>query len=247
MSNNEKVTVYDVIQNATNEGNWINGEFEAIVRNGKQGQGRKPSTADLCDPHSPNVKIHASWFGGGDFTRFEGSLCLFGGQGMKASLYKGNSQVSMSSKSTVNVLQAGQTPARQSMPPPPNNPPPQSQQTPAANNPPLSSSDQSPSEKVFHNGMKKNALFWMHCWRYAIQIQEKLGVVFGEDQQQSLVASLFIEGNKSGLAERTPAYNPAYYAAKSETQTPSRQATPPPANNPPPQSQQTPDDENVPF
>lgn len=196
MSTPQKITVYDVITKATEEGEWINDEFEAVVRNAVAGQGKKPSKADLCDPDNPNVKINASWFHGGDFVALSGARCLFGGQGMKSKIYKGVPDLNMGGKSTANVLVAA--PAGY-----PRNNPPAAEGSPAARaaGPKLSPADVAPH---FHRTMKKIALLWMHCDQYVIDIEKRRGVLLPE-QRQGAITSLWMTAKDQGLLENVPA------------------------------------------
>ncbi len=105
MASKPPATIYDLLQlqagdkdNAT----WINDEFEAVVSDIKSGQ--KSNSCKLSDPHNPGVSITAVFWDQRDLSRFNGCVCHFAGQGMKRTEYKGEQQVSMSAKSTVNIV-----------------------------------------------------------------------------------------------------------------------------------------------
>jgi hypothetical protein len=106
MSNTKVITVAELLelpagdkQNAT----WVNDDFEAVLTDVKPGQ--KVTTAILSDPHSPNIRIAATFFGR-DCSRFDGKLCHFSGKGMTRTEYKGTQQVTIGDKATVQVLGA---------------------------------------------------------------------------------------------------------------------------------------------
>lgn len=203
--NAEKITVYDVVQAATDAGEWVNGEFEAIVSNAKQGQGRKPSKCDLCDPDSANVKVVGVWFGG-DFTRMEGARVLVSGQGIKAKNYKGAVEVTIGDKALVNVLVAGTGAA-----PRPSTP---NDKTNAAGNAPRAGAPAAhPPSAIdiannFHKVMKKSSLLWAHCFQYAQNTQVVLKTELPDSTFQALVSSLFITAKDKGLADLVPALRP---------------------------------------
>lgn len=203
MSNNQKITVYDVINACTEEGQWVNGEFEAIVTNASVGQGKKPSTADLCDPDSQRVMIKASWFGGGNFLEFAGARCLFGGQGMKAKIYQGKNDLQMSAKTLVNILQAGAAPAAATPPPAQRSTAGAAPATASANRAPLVKKED--AEPHFHRTMQRIALLYLHCDQYVTDMEIKRGIIFPPDQRQSAVASLFITSKDKGLLDSLPA------------------------------------------
>lgn len=105
MASKPPATIYDLLQlqagdkdNAT----WVNDEFEAVVSDIKNGQ--KSNSCRLSDPHNPGVQITAVFWDQRDLSRFNGCVCHFAGQGMKRTEYKGEQQVSMSAKSTVNIV-----------------------------------------------------------------------------------------------------------------------------------------------
>jgi len=106
MSNTKVITLAELLelpagdkQNAT----WVNDDFEAVLTDVKPGQ--KVTTALLSDPHSPNIRIAATFFGR-DCSRFDGKLCHFSGKGMTRTEYKGTQQVTIGDKATVQVLGA---------------------------------------------------------------------------------------------------------------------------------------------
>lgn len=196
----ERITVYDVVGAATDEGEWVNGEFLAVIRNATAAQGKKPSKADLCDPDSPNIKIVGVWFGG-DFCRLEGATCLFGGQGMKAKTYKGKAELTIGDKATVNVETAA--PAGAARPASP---------APAADTKrtaPGHAATPQEAAKHFHLRMKKTALLWLHAEQYAEDAWRKLPTGSparsSDGLFQSLVSSLFITAKDHGLLEAPPA------------------------------------------
>lgn len=194
MSKNQ-MTVYDVIGAATDEGEWVNGFFHAVVRNAKPRQGNKPSKADLCDPDSPNIKVAAAWFGG-DLSDFEGATCIFDGKGMKVKSYKGKAELNIGKDALVNLLTAapkGAAPA------------------PAADGggatPPRTPPKDTPKVDptvYFHRELAKMSLGYLHCLQYAQDIQTKTPGGMPPEQFQACVSSLFIEGNKQGLFAKVP-------------------------------------------
>lgn len=205
---NEKITVYDVIGASTDAGEWVNGEFEAIVQNAIAGQGKKPSKADLCDPDSPGIIIKASWFGGADFVRFSGSRCLFGGQGMKVKNYNGHPDLQMSTKSTVNVLVAAAAPASKSA----TGTAPTQPQTQARGVAPVLNKED--IEPHFHRTMKKIALLYLHSDQYVTDIELKRGMILDPAARQAAIASLFITAKDKGLLDNVPAIRPLDPATK---------------------------------
>lgn len=198
MSENPRVTVYDVITAATDAGDWVNGEFEAVVRNATAGQGRKPSKADLHDPTSPNIKIAATWFGG-DFVRLSGSTCLFHGQGMKTKTYRGTPELSMGDKVMVNVTVAAPEPTSRNAAPTTN-----AGRAPTPRTPPPPASPED-TAKHFHKTMKKISLLWLHSRQYVCDIIDRDGGEFTEALEQAAIASVFITAKDQGLLDRLPA------------------------------------------
>lgn len=200
MSKQELITVYDVIGAATEDGEWVNGEFRAVVRNAKPKQGNKPSKADLCDPDSPNIKLSAAWFGG-DLSDFEGATVLFGGKGMKVKDYKGKAELNIGKDALVNVVTAAPSRERDS------NPPGRPGGSPAANDSPKpAASAKSNVDPVtyFHRELSKMALGYLHCLQYAQDIVEKHPLEIPDAQFQACVSTLFIEGSKAGLFHKVP-------------------------------------------
>lgn len=199
--NQEKLTVYDLVSGAQEgAGDWVNGEFEAVVRNVTSRQGRKPSKADLCDPNSPNVKIKASLFAG-EFGRFNGALCLFSGQGMKVKLYNGNAELTLGDKALINIIAAapaGQAPANN----PPANTGPRNAPPPRDPPPPETADDLA---RRFHSMMKKTALLWLHAKQYVTDMEAKDKTIYAEALRQSAISSLFITAKDHGLLDRVPA------------------------------------------
>lgn len=194
MSSRELITVYDVIGAATDEGEWVNGEFRAVVRNAKPRQGNKPSKADLCDPDSPNIKVAAAWFGG-DLNDFEGATCHFGGKGIKVKSYKGKAELTLGKDATVNIV----TPAAAGT----SRPAPVGQNSAPAAAASAPKSDVNP-EVYFHREMAKQALGYLHCLQYAQDIVTKSKVKLPQEQFQACVSSLYIEANKQGILHKVP-------------------------------------------
>lgn len=194
--------VYDVIRFATDAGDWVNGEFEAIVSNAKQGQGNKPSKCDLCDPDNANTKVVGAWFGG-DFTRMVGARVHIGGSGNKAKNYRGAVEFTIGKNGFLNVLQAGATPPPRSSTP--------NEKTNAAGNAPRTSTPAAhPPSAIeianhFHKVMKKSSLLWAHSFQYASETEAKMKIKLPEPTFQALVSSLFITAKDKGLGDLVPA------------------------------------------
>lgn len=105
MSTKPPATIYDILQlqpGTKDAPTWVNDEFEASVSGLKSGP--RSTSAVLSDPHNPNVQITAVFWDKRDLSRFNGCVCHFAGQGMKRDEYNGTQQVSMSAKTTVNVV-----------------------------------------------------------------------------------------------------------------------------------------------
>lgn len=200
MSAKHQITVYDVVALATDDGEWVDGEFQAVVRNATAKQGNKPSKADLCDPDSPNIKVKASAFGNVDFTDLLGATCLFSGKGMKVKIYKGVAELNLSDKAVINVVTAA--PAGQGRPAmAPANPSVQGGRR-LAPPPAITPAEQA---SKFHRTLKKQALLWLHAYQYASDIEAKLGVVLPADLRQSVISSMFITAKDQGLLDIVPA------------------------------------------
>lgn len=189
------ITISEVIEGATDEGAWINAEFRGIVRNATSGQGRKPSKADVCDADSPGIKISIASFGA-DLRDYEGALCHFHGNGMKAKNYKGKIEVTMGKESLINRISDA----------------PKSAPVSAAGGP-ADATRASPGPAArsvvdptiyFHREMSKMSLGYLHCLQYADNVRDKRKDGITVEQHQACVASLFIEGNKKGLFEKVP-------------------------------------------
>jgi hypothetical protein len=217
--NAQRITVYDVVGAATDEGEWIDGEFLAVVTNAKPAQGRKNSEAELCDPDSPNIKTKAVYFGG-DFTRFEGATCLFHGQGMKAKIYRGKCELQIGEKTLVNVATAAPAgapkPAAADQPKHP---------APAATLKPEEAANR------FHKLMKKTALLWLHAEQYVCDIEAKLPShrKLTPDLRQSAISSMFITAKDHGLLEIAPALRPVDDGCNPKPYVPVAPAAPDPA------------------
>jgi hypothetical protein len=105
MASKPPATIYDILQlqpGTKDSPTWVNDEFEAAVSGLKSGP--KSTSAVLSDPHNPNVQITAVFWDKRDLSRFNGCVCHFAGQGMKRDEYQGTQQVSMSAKTTVNIV-----------------------------------------------------------------------------------------------------------------------------------------------
>lgn len=193
----DRITVYDVVAAATEAGEWVNGEFLAVVRNATAKQGNKPSKADLCDPDSPNIKVKAAAFGGIDFTDLLGATCLFGGQGMKVKMFKGVAELTLSDKAMVNVVTAAR---------PGEGKPEMSAAGAAAAANRKTAPAVTPEQKLakFHGAMKKTALLWLHAEQYVRDIETKLGAALPPELRQSAISSMFITGKDQGLLDIVP-------------------------------------------
>jgi hypothetical protein len=185
---NEKATIAAIINAATADGTWVNEPVEAVVRNARTGQGKKPSKAELCEVGTPGVKILASWFSG-DFLQFEGGVIRISGKGTKAKIYKGNCELEIGKNATVE--QIGAAPA-------------------VASPADVASGRTAPpaqTEHRFHNEMKRITLLWIHAWQYAKNAEQKLGLRDGLPPEifQACLSSIFITAKDRGLLERPPA------------------------------------------
>lgn len=197
----ERITIYDVIQVASEQGEWVNGEFEGIVSNPTQGQGNKPSKCKLTDPDS-NAEIGLAWFGG-DFMKMRGATILVHGDGNKAKLYRGNTEVTIGKNGLVNVVTAATRPASTEM----------NEKTNAAGNEPPQKESAPPKQAVtpaqmlnrFHATMKRSALLLIHARQYARDIETKEGGPMPAEQFQATVSSLFITAKDRGLLDTVPA------------------------------------------
>lgn len=200
MSTKALITVYDVIGAATEDGEWVNGYFFAVVKNATARNGRKPSKADLCDPDSPNIRIKASWFGG-DFTDFRDAVCRFDGQGMKTKSFKGTPELTIGDKAQVNMETAAPKSAAA----------PSGQNAAHANAgvPPAQHAPANPSSvdpvTYFHREMKKTALLWAHAYQYAKETESKLKLSLPDLTMQAMISTIFIKADRQGLSDRPPA------------------------------------------
>lgn len=210
---------------------WINPGFTAFVSRLEEKTSQKGKKYYPCTLRAVNGEqtIEASFFAAPAFK--EGDVVEFSGKGLRRTEYNGNAQVSTGKETAIRVLPGA---PRQAPPPQTNNRRAEDPAPPGDDNPAAEGT-------IFHNGMKKNALLWIHCWRYAGRIQEKLGVVFQPEQNQALVSTLFIESCKQGLRSCVP---PLAGSPK---------ATPPPQSgrdDPAPRREDNTDDspdEDVPF
>lgn len=106
MSKNQTITVAQLLemQPGTKEkATWINDDFEAVVSDVKAGD--KMTRAVLSDPHNPRITISATFWSAG-IARFDGKLCHFSGKGMTRTEYKGDQQVTIGEKATVQIMGA---------------------------------------------------------------------------------------------------------------------------------------------
>lgn len=107
MSKTPSLTVAELLEMSPGDRDdptWINDDFEAVLSNVKQGRGKAPDKAKLADPHNPRVSITGNFFGGRDLGRYEGQVCHFSGKGMTRTEYKGEQQVTIGDKATVQAV-----------------------------------------------------------------------------------------------------------------------------------------------
>ena len=198
----EKLTIYDVNQIATENGEWVNGSFQGVVENPTQGQGRKPSKCTLRDPDT-NATVKLAVFGGTDLMRMRGALVECSGDGMKAKLYKGEVEVTIGDKAHINVISA-----------PPRNAPAPQQSAPASNPAPRNAPPAHPATaaeiaKNFHITMRKIGLLLMHSQQYAFDFAKKWEDTSGghkltDEQFQSVRTSFFMTAKDRGLLDIQP-------------------------------------------
>lgn len=188
------ITLGAISASATEEGTWVNGPFEAIVKNAKmggpsQGGKNKPSKCCLVDPRDPNSVIWAAWFGG-QFNKFEDKVVRFSGKGIKVSLFRGNAEVNIGKDTVVEMV--GDAPPNVTAPAPK-----------AKHEVPLKPGED-PAVR-FHREMKKTGLLWAHCFQYAENTAQKITANLPPDMFQCLVSSLFITAKDRGLLDKIPA------------------------------------------
>ena len=188
-------TIAAIIAAATDEGTWVNDPIEAVVRNARTGQGKKPSKADLYDPGNVGKKITVSWFSG-DLLQFEGGVIRISGKGTKAKIYKGETELEIGKNAKVELLgaaPAGAAPA----------PAAASHAAPAGRPP------ESPEAGAarFHVEMKRIALLRVHAHQYALDVAERIRIDPHDDAElfQSIETSMFMTAKDRGLLERAPA------------------------------------------
>lgn len=203
---NEPTTLAAIREQATEDGTWVNGPFEAIVKNAKAGQTpgngnkAKPSKCCLVDPKDPNTTLNACWFGG-SFLKYEDKVIRVSGKGTKVSVYNSTPEVNIGKDAIVDIIgnapaQAGPTPGAQTGP---------RDDSRGGNNPPPPAKPHDDPVTHFHKEMKKTALLWAHCFQYTVDTEAKLGVVLPPDQFQSLTTSLFMTAKERDLRGNAPA------------------------------------------
>lgn len=195
----EDTTLTAMKAEATMDGAYVETPFQAIVRNAKARQGKTPSKCELIDPANPRVKAKAAWFGG-SFLDLQGSVVRFAGKSIKAKLYEGELEMTIGEKASVTPVGDAPQGAGESSAP---------QASPGAGTgrqaPPPAQREPVDPVAYFHREMRKQSLFWLHCWQYGRDVAIKTKPEIPPEQFQGMVASLFIEGNRRGLSDRPPA------------------------------------------
>lgn len=188
----------EVLASATESGTWIEGPFEGVVRNPRDGTGRQSNKADLHDPRDPSKKATVCAYGF-SFNPLRGCLCRFGpGRGTKAKIYKGAIEITIGKEVPTTKLSEAEA-----APPPgaTGTPPARARETappPAA----------TPAEAAnrFHSFMMKTSLLLFHAHQYARDIESKLpkGAQVTEEQFQSWCTSLFLTAKEAGFLGFAP-------------------------------------------
>lgn len=187
---------------------WVD-EFDAAVKSAVPKKAKNGTIYFQCilvDPQFPSVEISTTFFGR-DCTHFAGKVLHFSGKGMKKGSYNRTAQLTVFDKATVQVVGNSTIPVE---------------------NPNTAAKGRSKAggNVNFHNNMKCMSLYNCHCVDYAHMINEKAyGGQMTPEQFQSTVASLFIEGNKQGIAKHAPAREAQTGPANAE---PVQQAQPTP-------------------
>lgn len=204
----QQLTLAAIREQATEDGTWVNGPFEAIVKNAKAGQAggagnkAKPSKACLVDPQNPNSTLNACWFGG-NFLKYEDKVIRVSGKGTKVSVYNSTPEVNVGKDAVVEII--GEAP-RQSAPPPSSGGGPKDDSR-GGGSPRGYESERTAEDPTlrFHKEMKKVTLLLMHSHQYATDLRDKLPFEITEDQYQQAVASIFITAKDRGLLDKPPA------------------------------------------
>lgn len=193
----ETTTLADVCRAATEEGAWINGDLDLVVKRGEPPQGNKPSKASVYDPGT-GQEARLVWFGG-DLREHEGKVIRVGGKGNKGKLYRGNVEINVGKNGTLTAV--GAAPAA-----------PLNDKTNAAGNDrrpgPTDARAKVDPTTYFHRELSKTGLLWAHAYQYAQNVEEKVvgaGNSLPEGIFQSLVSSIFITAKDRGLYDRVPA------------------------------------------
>jgi len=108
------------------------------------------------------------------------------GKGIKKDSYNGKLQLSVYQGVKIDRIQGGSPPGGSKQDPLPGNMSPVS--------------GQKEDGVAFHTMMRMMSLFYLHCWDYAMLIQEKAEVKFTEGQLQQCLTSLWMTGKENGLA-----------------------------------------------
>lgn len=207
MQNDKELSFAELLSIATDQGEWVNGTFEALVGNAKDGNGKAPNKADIFDPRDTSVRAKVAMFGG-SFRNYEGRLCRFSGNGAKAKLYKGDVEITLGKNGVVTPLSE---PAR-NIPAPKTAPVGATGATPA----PGATRSQAPAvtptqtaaeaEVSFHREMKRICLLLLHARQYLDETVARIGADnLTPEQVQSLSTSIFMTAKERGLLSRPPA------------------------------------------
>lgn len=208
---NEPTTLAAIREQATEDGTWVNGPFEAIVKNAKAGQTpgggnkAKPSKCCLVDPKDPNTTLNACWFGG-NFLKYEDKVIRVSGKGTKVSVYNGTPEVNIGKDAVVDIIGAApeQSAPRTATSSTGSGPKDDARGGGAPRDYESERTAEDPTVR-FHKELKKITLLLLHAHQYATDLADKLPFELSEEQHQQAVASIFITAKDRGLLDKPPA------------------------------------------
>jgi len=265
---NDMTTIGQLLEQPPSQGtekSWVNGSFQAIVRNGEFKQARSGNWYGRCllqDPQLGNITIAA--IGEINFQQMDGCLVEIGGTGITREDFKGKPQIKMGKTAMCQIIGSG----RMSNPPGGQAPPPQQQQQPPQGYAPPAQGYQPPpqqqqappaasqAQRVAYGPAVGNAIEIaaraIVTAGLAVPGTPKFASLLFEVGSDVLRISEFMEGGKLAPLATERSTNPP-----AQAQAPPGRVTafvPPPAQAPPPQQQVVPppqpvdiDEEDVPF
>jgi len=191
---NKETNIKEII--ALQPNGWVNGSFNALVTSAIAAkQAGMSAKATLVDPNDHSIKIEGC-FWNVDPVRYDGMVVNFGGAGMKRAEYKGKPQVSVGEKAKLSIVSAAGgtiSPAGTA-----------GVHMPSAPSPTYNTVN---TKLNCNEELGKLSALYQLAYKQAVLLKnmnEMTDNPFSEKQFESCVASIYISGERKGLANHLP-------------------------------------------